>query len=120
MPIVAADPLSIAGTIVVTNTSTAPLGATHVSEGRVVRLLGGDTIATFAVAPLELPTIAPGATVMAPFAKIAATPSGGAGLTGCDIVACNTAVRIELALTGAGVPDGAHAASEPLTISCAF
>lgn len=120
MPIVADDPLAIAGSLVVTNTGAVPIGPIHVTDGLVLRLLGGDTIATFAVAPFDLPAIAPGATVMAPFTKTAGSLSGGAGLTGCDVVACGTPVRIALALSGADLPVGARAASEPLTVPCAF
>lgn len=120
MPVVAPDPLPIDGMLRVTNTGSAPIGPLHVEAGLVVQLLGGETLATFAIAPIDLPAIAPGATGSAAFTKTAGSLAGGAGLSGCDVVACGAAVRIALLLTGPGIPDGARASSEPLTVGCAF
>jgi hypothetical protein len=120
MPVGGADPLALAGSVVVTNTGVVPIDSIHVDNGLVVRLLGGDTLATFAIAPIDLPALAPGETRTAPFTEIAGTLVGASGLTGCDIVPCGTPVRIELVLSGADLPGGARAASEPETIACAL
>ncbi len=120
MPVGGADPLALAGSVVVTNTGAVPIGAIHVGQGLVVRLLGGDTLATFSIDPIDLPALAPGQTRTASFTELAGTLVGPSGLTGCDIVPCGTPVRIELVLSGADLPDGARAASEPETIACAL
>ncbi|MFO0682726.1 MAG: hypothetical protein U0234_11770 [Sandaracinus sp.] len=120
MPAVPPDPLPITGTVQITNTGSTSLGPIHVESGLVVQLLGGDTLATFDVEPIDLPAIAPGASASMVFTKTDGSLAGGAGLSGCDIVACGSAVRIALILTGPGVPEGARASSEPLTVGCAF
>ena len=120
MPAVPPDPLPIAGMIQVTNTGAVPLGPIHVDRGLVVQLLGGETVASFDVAPIDLPVLAPGQTSALAFSKTDGSLHGAAGASGCDIVACGSAVRIALLLSGPGVPDGARASSEPLTVSCAF
>ncbi len=120
MPAVPPDPLPITGTLRVTNDAGSPLGPLHVESGLLVQLLGGQTLATFDVDPIDLPAIAPGATQSVAFSKVAGSLAGGAGLSGCDIVPCGTPVRVALVLTGPGVPDGARAWSEPLTVGCVF
>lgn len=118
MPAVPRDPLSIMGSIALTNTGTEPIGPITLTTGLVVRLLGGDTLATFGVTPATLAAVAPRQTGTVTFTKAADTLANDAGTTGCEIVPCGTPVRISIPLSGTNVPDGTRAASEPMTIPC--
>ena len=120
MPVVAADPLTVAGTIALNNTGSLPIGPITLTAGLVVRLLGGDTMATFGVTSVTLPVVAPHTTGTVAFTKAAGTLAGAgdAGVTGCQIVPCGSPIRIVLPLAGPNVPDGARAASEPMTLPC--
>ncbi len=118
MPAVPRDPLSISGSIALTNTGTVPIGPITLNAGLVVRLLGGDTIATFGVTPVTLAAVAPRQTGTVTFTKAADSLANDAGTAGCEIVPCGTPVRISLPLVGTNVPEGARAASEPMTIPC--
>ncbi|MFO0648813.1 MAG: hypothetical protein U0326_21410 [Polyangiales bacterium] len=118
MPAVPRDPLSIMGSIALTNTGTVPIGPITLTTGLVVRLLGGDTLATFGVTPATLAAVAPRQTGTVTFTKAADTLGNDAGTAGCEIVPCGTPVRISIPLSGTNVPDGTRAASEPMTIPC--
>jgi hypothetical protein len=119
MPVVAADPLSLSGSITLTNTGTVPIGPITLSTGFVTRLLGGDTLATFAVTPVTLAAVPPGQSATVAFTKTAGSLTGDAGVSGCEIVPCDSPVRIVLRLTGPHLPDGARSSSEPMTMPCA-
>ena len=118
MPTVAADPLSLGGSLMVTNTGPIPIGPITLSSGLITLLLGGDTLATFAVTPVTLPVVPPGQSGTIAFTKTAGSLAGDAGLSGCATVPCGTPVRIMLRLAGTNLPDGARSASEPMTIPC--
>lgn len=118
MPVVAADPLSLRGSITLTNTGTVPIGPITLTAGLVTRVLGGDTMATFAVTPVTLAVVAPGQSGTVAFAKTAGSLTGDAGVAGCEIVPCDSPVRIALRLTGPHLPEGARAFSEPMTMPC--
>lgn len=118
MPAVPRDPLAIMGSIALTNTGTVPIGPITLTTGLVVRLLGGDTIATFGVTPATLAAVAPRQTGAVTFVKASDTLANDAGTAGCEIVPCGTPVRISLPLSGTNVPEGTRAASEPMTIPC--
>jgi len=118
MPVVASDPLSLRGSITLTNTGTVPIGPITLSAGLVIRVLGGETMATFAVTPVTLAAVAPGQSGTVDFTKTAGSLAGDAGVSGCEIVPCDSPVRIALRLTGPHLPDGARAFSEPMPMPC--
>ncbi|MBK6535861.1 MAG: hypothetical protein IPF99_41920 [Deltaproteobacteria bacterium] len=118
MPVVAADPLSLRGSITLTNTGTVPIGPVTLSAGLVIRVLGGETMATFAVTPVTLAAVAPGQSGTVAFAKTAGSLTGDAGVAGCEIVPCDSPIRIALRLTGPHLPEGARSFSEPMTMPC--
>lgn len=118
MPVVAADPLSLRGSITLANTGAVPIGPVTLSEGLVIRVLGGETMATFAVTPVTLAAVAPGQSGTVAFAKTPGSLTGDAGVAGCEIVPCDSPVRIVLRLTGPHLPEGARAFSEPMTMPC--
>lgn len=118
MPAVPRDPLTLSGTVALTNSGSVPIGPITLSTGLVVRLLGGDTLATFGVTPVTLAAVTPRQTGSVTFVKTSDSLANDAGTQGCQIVPCGTPVRIVMPLAGTNVPDGARAASEPMTIPC--
>lgn len=118
MPAVPRDPLTVMGTVSITNTGTVPLGPITIDRGLVVQLLGGATLATFGVTPVTIAAIAPRATGTATFTKATDTLAGDAGVAGCQIVPCGSPIRVALELRGTNLPDSARAASEPGTLPC--
>ena len=79
MPAVPPDPLTLGGTITLTNTGAVPIGPITLSAGAVTRLLGGDTLATFAVTPVTLLVVAPGRSGTVAFTKTAGSLAGDGG-----------------------------------------
>lgn len=122
MPAVPPDPLTLSGSVTINNTGTVPIGPIPLATGQLIRLLGGETLATFALTPVTIPMIAPGRSETVTFTKSAGTLAGvgDAGARGCDIVMCNTPIRVVIPLAGGGVPMGSRAASEPATLPCVF
>ncbi len=118
MPAVQPDPMFIRGTIAVTNTGTIPIGPISITRGVITRLLGGDVMANFAVTPVTIPVIEPGRSANAAFEKTSGSLAGDAGVMGCNIVPCDSPIRVQLILTGTNIPDGTRAASEPGTLPC--
>lgn len=118
MPAVPADPMSIRGTIAVTNTGTIPIGPITITQGLITRLLGGDVMANFAVTPVTIPAIEPGRSATAMFEKTNGSLANDAGTMGCNIVPCDSPIRVQLILTGTNIPEGTRAASEPGTLPC--
>lgn len=115
MPIVPSDPVTVQGSVKVTNNGTSPVGPLTFANGR---FLDGKlaSLASFAV-DTTTQVLAPGAKATVLFEKTASslTPANG-----CQTLACNSEVTVELSFAGPGVPAGAHARSKPETVSCAF
>lgn len=118
MPSIPRDPLTITGMVSITNTGATPIGPLTIDSGLVMRLLGGDTLATFRVGTVTIPEIPPGGNGSAMFAKTADSLMNDAGASGCDIVMCDTPARIVLDLSGPNIPPGSRASSEPLSVPC--
>ena len=118
MPVVARDPLTIMGSVAVTNTGTAPIGPITINRGLIVALLGGQPLAGFNITPVTIDAIAPRATGTTTFTKAADSLGNDAGTTGCEIVPCGSPIRVSVELSGANIPAGSRAASEPGTLPC--
>jgi hypothetical protein len=117
MPIVADDPVSINGELVVTNGGSTAIGPLTATLGSV-KTPAGATLATFRITSLSIPAIDPGKSGNAAFSKEKGSMFPA---TGCDTVKCGADVQIELTLNGPGLPPaGVRALSPTIKASCAF
>jgi hypothetical protein len=116
MPIVAPDPLSVSGSVDVSNTGTATIGPITSTSGAILSESGME-IATFAIDPISIAAIGPGATGSATFTKTSGTlmPANG-----CETVPCNATVRVAIDLSGPNIPSGARAISAISRVECAL
>jgi hypothetical protein len=116
MPIVAKDPITFQGTLTITNKSAVPLGPLTFATGKFLGAQAGAPLATFDVDATS-GTIAPSEKRSIVVEKVAGSLSPA---NGCQTVACNSEVTVELAYGGAGAPAGAVVRAKAQAMSCAF
>jgi hypothetical protein len=117
MPIVADDPVSIDGEVVVANGGSTPIGPLTATLGSVKTPLGS-TLATYRIKGLSIGALAAGESGGTTFHKEKGSMFPAAG---CDAVKCGAGVQLELTLYGAGLPPaGIRALSPVIEASCAF
>lgn len=116
MPIVPPDPLQFSGTLDLMNTGTLPVGPVMASEA-IVAAADGHELARFAIEPVTLAVVAPGAMGSVMVAKRAGTLMPAMG---CTAVPCGMLARVRLPITGPNVPPGTIANSPLTTVMCAL
>lgn len=112
MPVVAADPVTMQGTITIRNQSNTVLPPLKFSKGAFLGL-GGQVIATFAT-ETTTPAVPPGETrsFLVEKASKSMSPAGG-----CSTVACGRDVIVELSYTGGRV---GNVRATPIEMTCSF
>ncbi len=118
MPAVAPDPLSISGSIDVTNIGTVPLGPISASNGTVLSETTGAELARFTLTTAgDIAVVGAGASGTTNFTKDSDSLDPA---NGCTPVPCGTFVRVAIPITGPNVPSGTRAFSPITMVQCVF
>jgi hypothetical protein len=116
LPPTPADPLHISGTLQLTNSDkTATFGPIAIVSGRLTDG-GAQSFGSFAIQPITIPALVPGASDTETFTKTAGSFVGAS----CTQAVCAGAVVVELELSGPGLPTGTAFPSQPMPMTCAF
>lgn len=114
MPIVAPDPATVQGTLMIKNNTTSQVGPFVFTDATVYTASGTQVVATFKV-DTTTQQIAANGTGASVFEKQQSTL---APKNGCATLACGSDFVIELAFSGPGAPAGAKARSKAKTMLC--
>ena len=116
MPIVPKDPISLSGSIDVTNSTPGTVGPIAGSRGEI-RSAAGALLTTFDfTAAVSIGPLTAGQTGTGAFVK---RPTSAVPAAQCATLPCNSDVTVSVALTGAGLP-ATTARSTPVRVNCAF
>jgi hypothetical protein len=113
MPIVAADPLQVSGTLEVMNTGAVAIGPLTAMEG-ILTTDGLVELGHFALGAVTIPAVPPGQSQGVTINKVSGSLMGGQVCgPGCGML-----VRIRVPISGDNVPAGAIASSPLQPLSC--
>lgn len=116
MPVVAKDPIAVAGSVDVTNSTPGTIGPVAGSRGEI-RSAAGALLTTFDLTTaLSIGPLTAGQTASANFTK---RPTSAVPAAQCATLTCNSDVTVSVALTGPGLPP-TTARSGPVRVNCAF
>lgn len=114
MPIIASDPMTLTGSVDVTNSGGVAIGPITASDGIIVHE-DGTELGRFTIAPISISAIAPGANGTAMLTKngMSLTPANG-----CSTVPCSAPVRVEIPISGPNIPPNTRAISAITIVTC--
>ena len=116
MPVVPKDPISVTGSVEVTNSTPGTIGPVAGSRGEI-RSAAGALLTTFDLTTaLSIGPLTAGQTASANFTK---RPTSAVPAAQCATLTCNSDVTVSVPLTGTGLPP-TTARSAPVRVSCAF
>lgn len=116
MPVVPKDPISVTGSVDVTNSTPGTIGPVAGSRGEI-RSAAGALLTTFDLtAALSIGPLTAGQTASANFTK---RPTSAVPAAQCATLTCNSDVTVSVPLTGPGLP-ATTARSGPVRVTCAF
>jgi hypothetical protein len=117
MPVIAADPITVKGTVTIQNGTNSAIGPVSFLEGTFLDPKTNAPIATFKLKPVTMQAVPPGGsqTVNIEKQSNSASPSNG-----CSTLTCSSQVIVQVDASGTGVPTNAHIQTNPITVGCAI
>jgi hypothetical protein len=115
LPVVPPDPVSFTGSLLVQNVGSTPVGPLtfsrgHFLDGSLIVLAAFEVDTTVAV-------VGPGASATAVVEKRRDSMVPGQG---CELLACDSGLVVELPYAGPGVPSGAYVRSSRTDLACGY